>query len=120
MARKAESMLIEQPVALEELQRLARAQFGDFIKAVVDVEQGIMALGSELHADDEAFLLDRGSEQSQLWGINIHPFKSGDQQVVFDSLINIRPAAGNLSQNVEAEETRRRIRQIVSRLIRVP
>lgn len=113
-------MLIEHPVALEELQRLAREQFGDFIKAVVDVEQGIMALGSELHADDEAFLLDRGSRQSQLWGINIHPFKGQGEWVVFDSLINIRPSAGNLSRSVEAEETRRRIREVVSRLIRVP
>src|SRR4249920_3804935 len=102
-------MLIEHPVALGDLQRLAREQFGDFVKAVVDVEQGIMALGGELHADDEAFLLDRGSEQRDLWGINIHPFKGRAEWVEFDSLINIRPAAGNLSRSVEAEETRQRI-----------
>jgi hypothetical protein len=111
-------MLIEQPVALADLQRLAREQFGDFVKAVVDVEQGIMALGGELHADDEAFLLDRGSEQRDLWGINIHPFKSRAEWVEFDSLINIRPSAGNLSRSVEAEETRQRIREIVQRLLR--
>lgn len=111
-------MLIEHPVALADLQRLAREQFGDFVKAVVDVEQGIMALGGELHADDEAFLLDRGSRQRDLWGINIHPFRNGDQRVEFDSLINIRPSAGNLSRSVEAEETRRRILAVVHRLLR--
>lgn len=91
-------MLIEHPVALADLQRLA--------------------LGGELHADDEAFLLDRGSEQRDLWGINIHPFRNGDGRVEFDSLINIRPAAGNLSRSVEAEATRRRILAIVRRLVR--
>jgi hypothetical protein len=43
------------------------------VKAVVDVEQGIMAIGGELHSDEEAILLDQGSTQKHLWGINLYP-----------------------------------------------
>ena len=42
---------------------MARAEFGDVVKAVVDVEQRIMAIGGELHADEEALLLENGSRQ---------------------------------------------------------
>ena len=44
-----------------ELNEMAKQQFGDMVKAVVDVEQGIMAIGGELHSDEEAILLDQGS-----------------------------------------------------------
>jgi len=41
------------------------------VKAVADVEHGLMALGGELHSDEEAVLLDQGSQQRHLWGINL-------------------------------------------------
>jgi hypothetical protein len=43
--------IVRSPVALGELRALAQAGFGDFVKAVVDVERGVMAVGGELHAD---------------------------------------------------------------------
>jgi hypothetical protein len=42
------------------LTTMAKQQFGDMVKAVVDVEQGIMAIGGELHSDEEALLLEEG------------------------------------------------------------
>ncbi len=66
--------------------------FGDLVKAVVDVERNIMALGGELHADEEALLLDDGSLQPHLWGINLYPSEYGDAGwLEFDSMINVRP-----------------------------
>ena len=35
---------------------MAKQQFVDMVKAVVDVEEGIMAIGGELHSDEEAML----------------------------------------------------------------
>ena len=58
--------IITAPIALAEVRRRAAEQFGDFIKAVVDMRQGLMALGGELHADEEAILLDQGAQQSDL------------------------------------------------------
>ncbi|MEO5903589.1 MAG: DUF5674 family protein [Gemmatimonadaceae bacterium] len=47
------------------------ALFGDMVKAVVDVRRNLMAIGGEVHSDEESVLLDDGSEQSNLWGINL-------------------------------------------------
>lgn len=88
------------------------------IKAVVDVERGLMAIGAELHADEEAALLDDGSRQSALWGINLYPAESGDDWLEFDSMINVRPAQGNRSRGVDDAATREQIRRVVSALVR--
>jgi hypothetical protein len=111
-------LIVREPVTLDELRSLARAQFGEMVKAVVDVEQGIMAIGGELHADEEAVLLDEGSRQSDLWGINLYPDAAGAERVEFDSMINVRPAQGNRSRSVEDAARRERIQEIVNRLVR--
>jgi hypothetical protein len=109
--------LVRDPVALDALRRLAGAQFGDFVKAVVDVRQGLMAIGGELHADGEAALLDQGSEPADLWGINLYPDRPGDERVEFDSMINVRPGQGNRSRGVEDAGIRRRIEDLVRELV---
>lgn len=101
----------------DRLSEIATQRFGDFVKAVVDVERGIMALGAELHADEEAFLLDRGSSQENLWGINIYPDLPSEQMVEFDSMINVRPSQNNRSRSVEDPAVRTRIAEIVTKLI---
>ena len=110
--------VVRDAVTLHELRSRAREQFGEMVKAVVDVEQGIMAIGGELHADEEAILLDQGSRQSDLWGINLYPDSAGAERVEFDSMINVRPGQGNRSRTVEDPARRERIQEIVSRLIR--
>ena len=111
-------LIVREPVTLDELRSLARAQFGEMIKAVVDVQQGIMAIGGELHADEEAVLLDEGSRQSDLWGINLYPDAAAAERVEFDSMINVRPAQGNRSRSVEDAARRERIQEIVNQLVR--
>jgi Protein of unknown function (DUF5674) len=46
---------------------MAKQQFGDMVKAVVDVKQGIMAIGGELHSDEEAMLPDQGLHKNITW-----------------------------------------------------
>lgn len=110
--------IIREPLRLDEVRSLAREQFGEMMKAVVDVEQGIMAIGGELHADEEAALLDQGSRQADLWGINLYPDAAGAERVEFDSMINVRPSQGNRSRSVEDAAQRERILAVVSRLVR--
>jgi hypothetical protein len=112
--------LLAEPLTRSELAALAETGFGDMVKAVVDVRRGIMAIGGELHSDEEALLLDHGSAQKDLWGINLYPEETGDGLVEFDSMINVRPSQGNRSRDVEDEKTRQTIRAIVARLIRDP
>ena len=103
---------------MQHLVALAERSFGDLVKAVVDVEKGIMAIGGELHADEEAALLAAGSRQHDLWGINLYPAEYGAATwIEFDSMINVRPAQGNRSRGVGDAATRERIAQVVDRLV---
>ena len=112
--------IIKDNFSNNELADIAKKQFGDFVKAVVDVEQGITAIGAELHADEESALLKQGSRQKDLWGINIYPGKSGDERVAFNSMVNIRPSQGNRSRDVEDAGIREKIKAIVSKLMPMP
>lgn len=53
-----EIVIVRTSVTKGDLNAMARQQFGDMVKAVVDIDQGIMALGGELHSDEEAQLLE--------------------------------------------------------------
>ncbi len=109
--------IIDVPIPLIDLETMAQGGFGDLVKAVVDVERGIMAVDGELHADEEALLLEHGSAQNDLWGINIYPELSGPDRIEFDSMINIRPSQGNRSRSVDDPDTRERIVRTVDSLL---
>lgn len=109
--------IVRNPIPRSEVERLAGEQFGDMVKAVVDVEREIMAIAGELHSDQEALLLDDGSRQDDLWGINLYPGQTGDDWIEYDSMINLRPSQGNRSRGVGDPRTRERIRQIVDDLV---
>jgi hypothetical protein len=111
-----EIRIIRHTISRDELAEIAKQQFGDMVKAVVDVEQGIMAVAGELHSDEEAVLLDQGSAQRHLWGINLYPGKSINEWIEFDSMINVRPSGGNRSRYVESQDMRDIITSIVNRL----
>ena len=53
-----EIIIVRDTIGKAILRDMASLQFGDMVKAVVDVETGIMAIGGELHSDEEAILLD--------------------------------------------------------------
>ena len=76
-----------------------------------------MAISGELHSDEEAALIEDGSAQEHLWGINLYPAEQGDAWLEFDSMINVRPSQGNRSRNVEDSALRDRIRRIVTGLV---
>ena len=87
------------------------------MKAVVDVERHIMVIGGELHADEEQLLLERGSKQEHLWGVNLYPDLMTPDWLEFDSMINLQPSQGNRSRSVEDPALQARIRSVVSSLI---
>ena len=111
------AQIVTHPISRVELTAIAAEQFGDLVKAVVDVGRGIMVIGGELHADEEAILLEQGSQQEDLWGINLYPGKSPEEWIEFDSLINVRPSRGNRSRGVEDPAIRTKIVEIVGKLV---
>jgi hypothetical protein len=110
--------IIDSQISLSELKVMAEGRFGNMVKAVVDIGRGIMAVDGELHADEEALLLENGSLQENLWGINIYPELEGPDRIEFDSVINIRPSQGNRSRGVDDPVIRERIVQAVTGLLK--
>ena len=86
------------------------------IKAAVDIKREIMAVDSPMHYDCEQLLLENGSSQSDIWGINLYLDEDTiDDLVEFDSMINIRPAEGNRSRGVEDPATQEKIKSVVAK-----
>ncbi|OGL73479.1 hypothetical protein A3F28_01640 [Candidatus Uhrbacteria bacterium RIFCSPHIGHO2_12_FULL_57_11] len=109
--------IVKEPIARNQLKVMAEKLFGDFVKAVVDLERNLMAIDAELHADLETLLLEEGSRQNNLWGINLYP-ERGEDWIEFDSMINIRPSSGNRSRGVEDAAIRAKIVGVVQKLVR--
>lgn len=110
-------IIVQDSLKRVALKKMAAEMFGDFVKAVVDVDREIIAVQAELHADLEAVLLEDGSPQKSLWGINLYPEAAPDQFVEFDSMINVRPSQSNRSRSVEDPALRSRILAVVKKRI---
>lgn len=110
--------IIQEQISVEDLKDVAKNQFGSLVKAVVDIEKGIMAIGGELHADEEAVLSENGSVRESTWGINIYPDKSTDEWIEFDSMVNIKPQHGNRSRGVENPVVQEKIKSVVNKLVK--
>jgi hypothetical protein len=109
--------IIRLRIGRKELLEKYCSYFRTMSKAVVDVKRHLLAVDADLHSDQEALLIEDGSLQEDLWGINLYPLKSAGDFIEFTSLINIRPHDGNTSMEVEDPATREKIRNIVTSLI---
>ncbi|MCG8430972.1 MAG: DUF5674 family protein [Candidatus Omnitrophica bacterium] len=109
--------IIDRVITRDELKKIAAGSFGDLVKAVVDVERLLIAIDAELHSDLEALLLENGSKQKDLWGINFYPDCAGEDFIEFDSMINMRPSQGNMSRGVEDTDIRRKIIQAAEKWV---
>ena|SRR3989344_3767710 len=113
-----ETKIIKDKISRTELKTLAHEQYGDIIKAVVDIKQRIMGVGGELHVDIQSLLIEKESSKGEdTWGINLYLEKTGDDFIEFDSMINLKPNFGNRTRDIESQETKEKIRHIISKLV---
>jgi len=112
-----EIKIIEKQITKEELKTIAVEWFGTMVKAVVDLDKNIIAIGGEMHADAEAILIEKGSKQNALWGINLYPNEKNDNLIKYISLINISPRRNNLDMEIQNHEIKSQIKKLVDRLI---
>lgn len=91
--------------------------FGSLVKAVVDIEREKIAVDGSLHIDLEQLLVEDGSVNENLWGINIYPEKNKKERIEFDSIINLKPAFSNRTRGIENEEIREKVRKIAESYI---
>jgi hypothetical protein len=110
--------LVTKKISKNELQKMSQGFAGGFIKAVVDVKKEIMAIDAPMHADEEKELLEMGSNQDDLWGINLYPELSEEDFIEFDSMINVRPRLNNFTRGIDDKKLQKKIINIVTKLIK--
>ena len=110
--------ILESVLLIDELKKIAAESFGDLVKAVVDIDRELIAIDAELHSDLEALLLENGSRQKDLWGINLYPDIEGEDFIEYDSMINMRPSQGNITRGVDNEEIRKKIIKVVNERVK--
>lgn len=110
-------IIVETSLPIQAIKENHNDFFNSMVKIVIDIEKELIALNAELHADLEALLLEQGSNQKHLWGANI--YFENPYEIEFTSLINIRPAQGNKSMEVQDEKIKQKMLEIVKKLITI-
>ena len=109
--------IIKDKISLEELKKMAQKMFGNLVKAVIDIKKEIIVIDAPMHADQEALLIEKGSNQADLWGINLYPDKKGKDFIEFDSMINLKPNQNNRTRGVDHPDIRAKLIKIVKKLV---
>ena len=86
----------------------------EFIKLAVDIKRRVVAAGCMFHIDCAEELVANGSHYLDIWGANIYPV---DKKIEFDSLINIRPRAGNRSIEIQDQDIRQKMEDIIKEFL---
>lgn len=107
--------IIRQPATEKEIKEMLE-ELETYIKLAVDVERNILAGGGEYHADCEEVLLEDGSQQENIWGVDWYP---GSRTIGFGALINIRPDQDNRGMEIENARLRQRVEILVRDLLGV-
>jgi hypothetical protein len=108
-------MILKEPINFSKLFDVCRFMYYDeMVKAVVDIERELIAIDGDMHADLEKMLLENGSQQRDLWGINLYP---ENERIEFDSLINIRPRQNNKSRGIEDPEIAKKVAEVAKQWI---
>lgn len=110
--------LVDSTISKSELKKMSAGFSGGLVKAVVDIEKEIMVVDAPMHADEEKELLDIGSHQDNLWGINLYPELSDDEFIEFDSMINVRPRLNNFSRGIDDKTLQTKITTVVLKLVK--
>jgi hypothetical protein len=109
--------IIEAAITRSEISEKYLTYFETMCKVVVDIEKKIMAIDADLHSDLETTLIETGSSQEDLWGINLYPSKDGEDFIEYTSLINIRPHQNNPDMEILDPLVREEIKKIVGTLV---
>ncbi len=110
--------ILETIITIGELKQIAQNTFGDLVKAVVDIDRNLIAIDGELHSDLEALLLESGSKQNSLWGVNFYPDIKDDDFIEFDTIINLRPSQGNMSRGIDSQDIQRKIISVIDKWVK--
>jgi hypothetical protein len=109
---------VDTTISILELTTMAENMYGNFVKAVVDLQKNVLIVDAEMNADAEQVLLEQGSQQNDLWGINLYPAKFGTEDFIeFDSMINIRPRQQNMTRGINDPAIKQQVIALVKQKV---
>ena len=65
--------------------------------------------------DSNDLLVKSGSKENDVWGFTMYPEQIGDDFLEYNSLVNIKPIFGNWSQDIQDDEVKKKISEVVSK-----
>lgn len=90
-------VIINGPLTKKQV-KIAREEHDVYIKITADIEQNIIAIGGEYHADAENILVKNyGSKNSNIWGGG---YKIDDKIFLTNALLNFKPNLDNSSGEI--------------------
>lgn len=104
--------IIKSKISKDKFEELFKEQF--MVKTVVDIQKKILSIGCEFHIDCAEELCRNDSLNTNLWGVNIYP---KDKKIDFISLINIKPAQNNRSMDIQNQEIKQKVEEIIAELL---
>ena len=83
-------IILSTPMSIAEIAKLNDFP-NHFVKGVVDIAQGIVALDADMHYQLLDYLKEqKGSEETDMWGFNLWLDETGEENILeYDSFINI-------------------------------
>ena len=111
-------LITDEPISKNDVIKEVGFLWSDLIKAAVDLWNNKIAIGGELHADEEEVLLQEWANQSDIWWINLYLEKNKKDWIEFDSMINLRPRDNNFSRGVDDVKLQEKIKDLVYKLIK--
>jgi len=109
--------IIRDKITFDELKKMSEKNNYNLVKAVVDIENNIMAIDFDMHSKGQELLMQKGSLLENLWGVNLYPYKAAEEWIEYYSKINVKPLLGNLSCWVEDRQIQDKIKRIVNVLV---
>ncbi|MDO8658761.1 MAG: DUF5674 family protein [Candidatus Levybacteria bacterium] len=103
------------PYTFEELEKLKEV-FGTYIKTVIDINKKICSAGCDRHFESEKILLDKGSNQKDLWGGGID---IETKEIDCNSFINIRPTDSNSTNEILDIKIRKKYEKLTKYFFKV-
>jgi len=99
----------DQLLTIGQIKKLQN-KWGDYLKLTIDIENSWLIAGGELHSDGEKLLLDKGSNQDDIWGGGID---LESKQIDTAAVLNLRPRLDNDNLEILDPEKRRIFIEIV-------
>ena len=114
-----QAKIIREKISKEELSKLLGENHKTMLKVDVDIKRGIISAGGEWHSEGQELLVKDGSSGADVWGCNFYPQNPAEIRIQYNSHINIKPALRYKSLSIEDEELKKRMRDIIEKLVLV-